>query len=118
MFVWDCWKTGCTKNNDNQTILHHPGTRLMARGRPGVFGFEAHFHNVNGGGRTGSRDAERLIIRNPAIMAKLALAVAGAHLSGLGLNHQLVELGAKLIRTTRTAPVYSKFVPCSCPVGG
>lgn len=41
-------------------------------------------------------------------MAKLALAVAGAHLSGLGLNHQLVELGAQLVRTTRTAPVYSK----------
>lgn len=36
------------------------------------------------------------------------LAVAGAHLSGLPLNHQLTELGAKLVRTVRTAPVYSK----------
>jgi len=36
------------------------------------------------------------------------LAVAGAHLTGLPLNHQLTELGAKLVRTVRTAPVYSK----------
>jgi hypothetical protein len=37
------------------------------------------------------------------------LAVAGAHLSGLPLNHQLTELGAKLVRTVRTAPVYSRY---------
>lgn len=36
------------------------------------------------------------------------LAVAGAHLTGLPLNHQLTELGARLVRTVRTAPVYSK----------
>jgi allophanate hydrolase len=39
------------------------------------------------------------------------LAVAGAHLSGLPLNHQLTELGAKLVKTVRTAPVYSE---CTC----
>jgi allophanate hydrolase len=37
------------------------------------------------------------------------LAVAGAHLTGLPLNYQLTELGAKLVRTVRTAPVYSKY---------
>lgn len=47
------------------------------------------------------------------------LAVAGAHLTGLPLNHQLTELGAKLVRTVRTAPVYSEYrlppllLPCA-----
>lgn len=39
------------------------------------------------------------------------LAVAGAHLTGLPLNHQLTELGARLVRTVRTAPVYSELTP-------
>lgn len=37
------------------------------------------------------------------------LAVVGAHLSGLALNGQLLELGARLIRRTRTAPDYRLF---------
>ena len=32
--------------------------------------------------------------------------MAGAHLSGQPLNHQLTERGARLVRTTTTAPVY------------
>ena len=34
------------------------------------------------------------------------LAVVGAHLSGEPLNHQLTDRGARLVRTTSTAPVY------------
>jgi allophanate hydrolase len=34
------------------------------------------------------------------------LAVAGAHLSGMALNHQLLSLDAILITTTRTSPSY------------
>ncbi|WP_093417057.1 allophanate hydrolase [Saccharopolyspora flava] len=34
------------------------------------------------------------------------LAVAGAHLSGQPLNHQLTDRNARLVRTTTTAPVY------------
>jgi len=41
----------------------------------------------------------------PALPA-VPLAVAGAHLSGQPLNHQLTERGARLVRTTTTAPVY------------
>ncbi|WP_084545147.1 allophanate hydrolase [Derxia gummosa] len=37
---------------------------------------------------------------------EIALAVVGAHLTGLPLNWQLVERGARLLRTTRTAPHY------------
>jgi len=39
----------------------------------------------------------------------LRLAVVGAHLSGLPLNHQLTDLGAKLLQSARTAPVYRMY---------
>ena len=37
------------------------------------------------------------------------LAVCGAHLSGLPLNHQLTERGARLVRACRTAPSYKLY---------
>jgi len=36
----------------------------------------------------------------------VAVAVCGAHLSGLALNHQLTERGGFLLESTRTAPQY------------
>ena len=39
----------------------------------------------------------------------VALAVVGAHLSGQPLNHELVTLGARLRRMTRTAPEYRLY---------
>lgn len=41
----------------------------------------------------------------PALPA-VRLVVAGAHLSGQPLNHQLTDRGARLVRTTTTAPCY------------
>jgi len=40
---------------------------------------------------------------------RLAIAVVGAHLSGMPLNHQLTERGALLLRMTRTAPSYRLY---------
>ena len=37
------------------------------------------------------------------------LAVVGAHLSGLPLNHQLTQRGARLLRATTTAPAYRLY---------
>ncbi len=37
------------------------------------------------------------------------LAVCGAHMSGLPLNHQLTERGGRLVQTCRTAPRYRLF---------
>jgi len=37
------------------------------------------------------------------------VAVVGAHLSGLPLNGQLTSRGARLLRTTRTAPHYKFY---------
>lgn len=38
---------------------------------------------------------------------EIALAVCGAHMSGLPLNHQLTSLGARFLQATATAPCYS-----------
>jgi allophanate hydrolase len=40
---------------------------------------------------------------------RAALAVVGAHLSGMPLNHQLTERGARLVSKTRTAPAYRLY---------
>lgn len=39
----------------------------------------------------------------------LNLVVAGAHMTGLPLNHQLIGLGATLVKACKTAPVYRMF---------
>jgi allophanate hydrolase len=44
-----------------------------------------------------------------AAQGTIALAVCGAHMSGLPLNHQLTERGARLARTCRTAPGYRLY---------
>jgi allophanate hydrolase len=43
------------------------------------------------------------------IPSAIRLAVVGAHLSGLPLNHQLTERGARLVRKARTAPTYRLY---------
>ena len=40
---------------------------------------------------------------------EIALAVVGAHMSGLPLNHELTRLGARFLRRVRTAPAYRLF---------
>ena len=44
-----------------------------------------------------------------AITSTVKVAVVGAHLSGMPLNHQLTDKGARLVRATRTAPVYRLY---------
>ncbi|HEX7505285.1 MAG TPA: allophanate hydrolase [Polyangia bacterium] len=39
----------------------------------------------------------------------ICLAVVGAHLSGEPLNHQLIDVGATFVKSTRTAPHYRLF---------
>ena len=41
--------------------------------------------------------------------------MAGAHLSGMVLNHELVTLGAKLVAATTTAPDYKLFALATTP---
>ena len=44
-----------------------------------------------------------------AVPRRTRLAVVGAHLSGQPLNHQLLDLGARLVAATTTAPAYRLF---------
>jgi allophanate hydrolase len=42
----------------------------------------------------------------PAAVHDVRIAVVGAHLQGQPLNHQLTDLGARLVTTTTTSPAY------------
>ncbi len=53
----------------------------------------------------------------PATEGVLQLVVVGAHLSGLPLNGQLTERGARMRRATKTAPVYRLYaLPGTVPL--
>ncbi len=56
-----------------------------------------------------ARDVAALPLPWPATEPTLPVAVVGAHLSGLPLNHQLTDLGATLLEATHTAPLYRLF---------
>ncbi len=45
----------------------------------------------------------------------VTLVVAGAHLSGMVLNHELLALNAKLLAATKTAPNYKLFALATTP---
>jgi allophanate hydrolase len=69
------------------------------------------FHRATGKtmGATGlPLPAARVVPTAPA-PERLRLAVVGAHLTGEPLNGQLIDLGARLVRTCRTAPVYKLY---------
>ncbi len=46
---------------------------------------------------------------------RIPIVVAGAHLSGLPLNHELTSLGATLCRRARTAPSYALYALARTP---
>jgi allophanate hydrolase len=46
---------------------------------------------------------------------EFTIVVAGAHLSGMVLNHELVNLGARLLTATTTAPEYKLFALATTP---
>ena len=45
----------------------------------------------------------------PALSGQLRLAVCGAHMSGLSLNHELTSRGARRISAVTTAPLYGLY---------
>jgi len=52
---------------------------------------------------------EVLPVVGPASMPTTRVAVVGAHLSGMPLNSQLTERGARLLTATETAPLYRLY---------
>ena len=67
-------------------------------------------HRALGGaiGVTTAQIADQPIVAPPSAR-EIRLAVVGAHLSGMPLNHQLTSRGARLVATTRTAPKYRLY---------
>ncbi len=60
-------------------------------------------------GATGHALPKQPASPRPAAFPYVAIAVVGAHLSGQGLNHELVALGARLRQATRTAAEYRLY---------
>ncbi len=60
-------------------------------------------------GATGKLRPEATVIPVQATGDEIELVVVGAHLSGQPLNHELLNLGARLIRQTRTSADYRLF---------
>jgi allophanate hydrolase len=61
-------------------------------------------------GATGATLAPEEPASVPALLqGHVRVAVCGAHMAGLPLNHQLLERGARLVRTCLTAPRYRLF---------
>lgn len=50
-----------------------------------------------------------LVAETPPTEPMTRLVVCGAHLSGLALNHQLTERGARLVTATESAPAYRLY---------
>lgn len=48
-------------------------------------------------------------VQPPPTPASAQVVVCGAHLTGMAMNHQLLGLGARLVRRTRTAPGYRMY---------
>ena len=48
-------------------------------------------------------------LRDSSAANEHRLAVVGAHLSGMALNHQLIDCGARFVRATQTAPKYRLY---------
>ena len=65
-------------------------------------------------GPSGADDAVAALAARIA-RPRVSLAVVGAHLTGLPLNHQLTDRAAYLARTIRTAPVYRLFALGTVP---
>src|SRR5262249_55315179 len=75
-----------------------------------------HRKSGNSVGASGRSLPELLPSGETAAPDSIRVAVVGAHLSGEPLNHQLVSLGARLVRACKTAPRYRLYVlPAATP---
>jgi allophanate hydrolase len=77
-------------------------------------GFAEQLHEIfgAGSGKSQTKPAGRLGAQKSD---DVTLVVAGAHLSGMVLNHELTALGAKFVAATRTAANYKLFVLSTTP---
>jgi len=91
-------------------------TLLAAKGRDALCaaiaaGIEAGPMGATGWDRPGPDLAEA----DGPTSDEIAIAVCGAHMSGLPLNHQLTDLGGRFLRATHTAPEYGLYALAGGP---
>jgi allophanate hydrolase len=72
-------------------------------------------HAASGAGAGASRGAPQSVEQPPPPPDELTIVVAGAHLSGMVLNHELLALGGRLVRAATTAPGYKLFALATAP---
>lgn len=77
-------------------------------------GFASALHAGIGAGAGAHRIAPSTSYTAPG-PEEMMLVVAGAHLSGMALNHELRELGARLVRSATTAPDYRLYALATAP---
>jgi allophanate hydrolase len=70
-------------------------------------------HDTLGAGAGVSKKPPQTRLEPP--VPEVTLVVAGAHLSGMVLNHELLNLGARLVAATTTAPDYKLFALATTP---
>ncbi|MDE8342524.1 MAG: allophanate hydrolase [Acidocella sp.] len=77
-------------------------------------GYTSTLHQALGAGAGGRRASPRSGFSQPE-PEEVMLVVAGAHLSGMVLNHELINLGARLVSATSTAPDYKLYALSTTP---
>lgn len=94
-----------------------PGS-VTILGRAGDDHRSAALATVLTSGRMGSTDWKRPTtkLQVPELApSEIAIAVCGAHMSGLPLNHELTSRGARFVRATLTAPEYRFYALAGGP---
>ncbi len=71
-------------------------------------------HQTLGAGSGKSRGLPHARLAAPPA-DEVTVVVAGAHLSGMVLNHELLDLGARFVSATKTAPDYRLFALATTP---
>ena len=86
-------------------------TLIALRGQDGPLLHLAARMQIDLGGRLGAtpHPVPALDLVDLLPCGQVQVAVVGAHLSGLPLNHQLTDRGARLVQSTRTAPLYRLY---------
>ena len=77
-------------------------------------GYGQALHNALGAGAGAARLPPQAAYAAPA-PDQVTLVVAGAHLSGMALNHELVNVRARLVAATLTAPDYKLYALTTTP---
>jgi len=93
-------------------------TILAKAGRDGeVASIVRALHHAVGvsAGATGWALPQPVVVEHRAGPEEIELAVVGAHMSGLPLNGELTRLGARFLRTARTAPDYRLYALAGGP---